>query len=523
MHEGEVVESTDQSEGLAEAYDKYADPLYKYCTASLGEPAEAADAVQDTFVIAAIRLADLREPDRLRAWLYGVARNECRRIAGPGRAVFASAQEQYVIAGAARVPEDTDHARLRSLLDDATTGLTPAEREVIELEMRQGLPLAEVASVVGVPRTRANALASRCREHLEASLTAVVVARAGRRDCRLLSAMLDGWDGQLTVPLRERLHRHIGRCTVCTTRRDLELHPGRLLGLSPGEALAAAATSSFQVAGGPPGLLKARTLALATEQDPDAIAHRAVVLGRALAFDSQGFPKPAPTAKEAPARGDGSGPAHRRGRTTVAAGLAAAAVIGVVAVALVDGSGHGKQAAGQQAGSAPTTRAPAAAPVGASPGTSPATSSTATPKTSSSPTSTPTSTPTGTPTAANRVTTPAASSSSATAKPTATGTASKPTPTPTPTAKASPGTLVISPSGGTLMDGTTRISITAQGGAVTWSSTVSSGLGSVHLSPSGGTIAKGGTVTATLTASGAAGGRQVTINPGGTVFTIFGL
>jgi hypothetical protein len=73
------------------------------------------------------------------------------------------------------------------------------------------------------------------------------------------------------------------------------------------------------------------------------------------------------------------------------------------------------------------------------------------------------------------------------------------------------------------MDGTTRISITAQGGAVTWSSTVSSGLGSVHLSPSGGTIAKGGTVTATLTASGAAGGRQVTINPGGTVFTIFGL
>ena len=86
MHDSDVVESIagDRSEGLTEAYDRYADPLYKYCLASLGEQAEAADAVQDTFVIAAARLADLREPDRLRAWLYAVARNECQRIARPG-------------------------------------------------------------------------------------------------------------------------------------------------------------------------------------------------------------------------------------------------------------------------------------------------------------------------------------------------------------------------------------------------------------------------------------------------------
>jgi DNA-directed RNA polymerase specialized sigma24 family protein len=41
--------------------------------------ADAADAVQDTFVIAADRLADLREPDRLRAWLHAAARNVCLR------------------------------------------------------------------------------------------------------------------------------------------------------------------------------------------------------------------------------------------------------------------------------------------------------------------------------------------------------------------------------------------------------------------------------------------------------------
>ena len=80
MHDSEVIASFvgDRSGGLTEAYDRYADPLYKYCLALLGEPAEAADAVQDTFVIAAARLEDLREPYRLRAWLYAVARNERR-------------------------------------------------------------------------------------------------------------------------------------------------------------------------------------------------------------------------------------------------------------------------------------------------------------------------------------------------------------------------------------------------------------------------------------------------------------
>jgi len=65
--------------GLAEAYDRYASPLYTYCRSLLREPADAADAVQDTFVIAASKLAGLRDQSRLRPWLYAVARNECHR------------------------------------------------------------------------------------------------------------------------------------------------------------------------------------------------------------------------------------------------------------------------------------------------------------------------------------------------------------------------------------------------------------------------------------------------------------
>ena len=74
------------ADGLAEAYDRYATPLYTYCRFMLPDPdpmGSAAQAVQDTFIIAAAKLAELTDPDRLRPWLHAVARNECLRRLGP--------------------------------------------------------------------------------------------------------------------------------------------------------------------------------------------------------------------------------------------------------------------------------------------------------------------------------------------------------------------------------------------------------------------------------------------------------
>jgi DNA-directed RNA polymerase specialized sigma24 family protein len=69
-----------EPDGLAEAYDRYAAPLYTYCRLMLPDPdplGGAALAVQDTFIIATARLQGLRDPDQLRPWLHAVARNEC--------------------------------------------------------------------------------------------------------------------------------------------------------------------------------------------------------------------------------------------------------------------------------------------------------------------------------------------------------------------------------------------------------------------------------------------------------------
>ena len=237
MHDSEVAAAivAGDPDGLAEAYDRYAAPLYTYCRSLLREPADAADAVQDTFVIAASKLAGLRDRNRLRPWLYAVARNECHRRLREKANAATSALDQVpeMSDESADVAEGAERAELRALLRSAVRGLGASEQDLIQLQLRQELDVAEIAAVLGVSRNHAHALLSRARAQLEVCMGALLVARSGRGDCEALGALLGDWDGQLNVLMRKRINRHIERCPECTERKRRELAPALLLGLAP--------------------------------------------------------------------------------------------------------------------------------------------------------------------------------------------------------------------------------------------------------------------------------------------------
>src|ERR1700719_95955 len=81
MSDSELVAAISDRDvsALAVAYHQHAAALHAYSRSLLNDPADAADTVQDTFIIAASRLGELRDPSRLRPWLFAVARNECYR------------------------------------------------------------------------------------------------------------------------------------------------------------------------------------------------------------------------------------------------------------------------------------------------------------------------------------------------------------------------------------------------------------------------------------------------------------
>lgn len=269
MRDREIVAAivAGDSAGLAAAYDSYAAALHAYCRSLLAEPADAADAVQDTFVVAAAKAGDLRDPDRLRPWLYAVARNECyRRLRG--RARFASLDEAVDVSDTlADAPPAAGRAELRELVSAALAGLNPPDREVIELNLRHEVAGSDLADALGVPLNQAHALASRARGQLERSLGALLVARTGRDGCTQLDALLAGWDGSLTILLRERVSRHIENCEICGERKRRSLSPAALFSVLP-------------VVGLPPGL-RHQVLRLVSDNSPEAIRYRTLAVSRA--------------------------------------------------------------------------------------------------------------------------------------------------------------------------------------------------------------------------------------------------
>src|ERR1700729_3286782 len=234
MSDSEVVASivAGNPEGLAAAYDKYAGDLYGYCQSLLQDPNDAADAVQDTFVIAASKLAGLRDPERLRAWLFAVARNECLHRLKSRHAVTPLQDAPEPADDSVDVGGEAERAETAALLRAAVGGLNDGGRDVIN-QLWHGLDVPEAAVVLGVSRNHAYSLFSRARDQLEASVAVLLVGRAGRADCATLDSLLRDWDGRLTALLRKRVGRHIDRCPVCSGRRRQALSPSLLYGLSP--------------------------------------------------------------------------------------------------------------------------------------------------------------------------------------------------------------------------------------------------------------------------------------------------
>jgi RNA polymerase sigma factor (sigma-70 family) len=549
MRDSEVVAAivAGNPEGLAEAYDRYASPLYTYCRSLLREPADAADAVQDTFVIAASRLAGLRDPNRLRPWLYAVARNEChRRLRARAVQVTTPLDEMPDVTDtSADVSGEAERDDLRRLLRSAVRGLNAGEQDLIELQLRQGLDVAEIAAVLGVSRNHAHALLSRARDQLEISLGALLVARTGREDCAALDAMLQDWDGQLNVLMRKRINRHIENCPTCTERKKRELAPALLLGLAPLAALPTAAM--------PPGL-REHVLRLASSDTPDAAAHRASVAQRTEPFGHHGFPKPLDPPKSPWWR-------SRSGQAAAAIGAAAVvAAITLIAVALASaGPGHHGGAAALGPGSGgPGTSIAAAGGTPGGPSNHPQPTVSASGAAKVSPTPVPGGAPptaggggggtggSSAPPTAGSSTSPGSTGHSTHPSPPPSSTSAKPS-SPAPstssatTASSSPpsrGILTVTPTTIVLGLNGGTLTLKASFGAVDWSIAESSGLiGEVTVSPTAGTLASGQSTTVTLSVSGPLGGLRaaaltggggggacvdctLTVNPGGITVTV---
>ena len=223
---------------LASMYDLYAPGLYDTAAAMLSDRHDAADMVQDVFCIAAERLNQLRDPDRLKPWLYAVLRNEVyRRTKKRKRATPTDFQSETTPDVVAAFDPNAEGAtasydELAELVRSAAAGLDERDRLVLELSVRQGLSGADLADALGVSPEQSYSLVHRMRDRIEKSLGAFTVAKMGGQDCKELAAIISGWNGEFSVLIRKRVARHIEECSTCEKTRS-KYAPLALFGAAP--------------------------------------------------------------------------------------------------------------------------------------------------------------------------------------------------------------------------------------------------------------------------------------------------
>lgn len=110
---------------------------------------QAEDAVQQTLVAMWRELPSLRDPERFEAWTYRLVVRAClaesrrRRRSG----IRQVAVDELLPSGA----DDIADADLRDQLERALHALSVEHRTVVVLHHYVGLPLGEIAEILGVP------------------------------------------------------------------------------------------------------------------------------------------------------------------------------------------------------------------------------------------------------------------------------------------------------------------------------------------------------------------------------------
>jgi RNA polymerase sigma-70 factor, ECF subfamily len=161
-----------EAASLGALLDRYRASLYARALAYLGRPEDAADAVQETFLLALARLGQVRDPEAVGGWLHAVLRSVCAmELRRPARRV--------TVAELGDVPAAQDAAEQLALRDWVWAALEdlPEPLRLVTLLrfFGRGHSYAEIAQLCGVP---VGTVRSRLHQ-AKAELGARLLAEAG--------------------------------------------------------------------------------------------------------------------------------------------------------------------------------------------------------------------------------------------------------------------------------------------------------------------------------------------------------
>ena len=195
--------ATGDESSFAEIYERYHQPVYRYCVSILRDSEDARDVLQSTMERALRSIGKQQTEGGLRAWLFRIAHNEAMTAIGKRPAAGEGAAD-LVAADAAS--EAADRQRLRQLVDDLGS-LPERQRCALVLRELSGLDSEEIGSALEVSPAAAKQSVYEARVALNA------LADGRDMSCERAQQRISADDGRR---LRgRRVKAHVRDCVIC--------------------------------------------------------------------------------------------------------------------------------------------------------------------------------------------------------------------------------------------------------------------------------------------------------------------
>lgn len=154
-------------------YERYRNPIFRFSYRMVGSVEVAEDVTHDCF-LSLIRKAENFEPSRasLRTYLYAAARNLAMKyFRDIGRETVIDDLTEHPAAPRREGPlRRVLDAELIAKVREAVADLPPLQREALVLFEYEGLPMSEIASIVGADVGAVKGRLHRARERLRHTL-----------------------------------------------------------------------------------------------------------------------------------------------------------------------------------------------------------------------------------------------------------------------------------------------------------------------------------------------------------------
>ena len=228
--------SDSDQEAFAALYERYFQGIYDFALRMVSDTQAAGDVVQNTFLKAWQQLRSTPTPENFKAWLFTVARNAAIDEIRRRKRLVAMDEGELAVAfaeiDAGRMPDPQEAVEDQELIElvwSAASALRPEEYALLDLHLRQGLSVEELAENLNLRRGSVYTRLSRLRNSLEESVVAQLLRRHGRQDCAELEELLAVFlEAELTHGERQAIQMHLQHCEICQESKRRYASPAEI-------------------------------------------------------------------------------------------------------------------------------------------------------------------------------------------------------------------------------------------------------------------------------------------------------